>query len=192
MMLCRYQTNKIWSVKETLLDGYAEPVTLAEVKEWLAVTFMDDDDLLTRLITQCRAALEKFCNISMVTKTIVLDCDLYEETELPYGPVNTMVIVELKTDRAAYTAQSSDTYDLDGDLFKRFSVTTGGRYRLTYTTPAYAPEDLKLDLLRIIGYCYEHRGDEPMTSLQGGQQRAKNLGDAMELFAGNHQRLAWA
>lgn len=190
MMLCKYRSNNIFSVIRSE-DAVTEPVTLDEVKASLAITFIDDDALLTALISQCRDGVEMFCNVSMVAHTITMDADLYEQLELPYGPVNDLTSVSLKTDRATYTAQASDTYDLDGVGFKLFSVTQAGRYRVVYAAGPYAPQSLKLDLLRIIGYCYEHRGDEALTSLQSGQARPKGLDEALELFASKYQRMAW-
>lgn len=74
-----------------------EPVTLAQLKAQLYITFTDDDTLLTSLITQARKAIENYCNISIVTQLVVLTADLYDEWELPYGPVTGITSVKTRS-----------------------------------------------------------------------------------------------
>jgi len=64
-----------------------EPVTLSEAKAQAIVTYSDDDTLITALITKARKAVENYCNISIVSQTVTLIADLYNDYELPYGPV---------------------------------------------------------------------------------------------------------
>lgn len=71
-----------------------EPVTLTQLKAQLYITFTDDDTLLTSLITQARKAIENYCNISIVTQLVILTADLYDEWELPYGPVTGITSVK--------------------------------------------------------------------------------------------------
>jgi uncharacterized phiE125 gp8 family phage protein len=194
--LPRYQDNKIYDVQfdET---GASEFLTLTQLKAHLQITYTDDDTYLTDLIVACRQAIEQFCCISLVAKTVTVLADLYCDRELPYGPVTTFTSASLKTGTSDYTAQTANTdYELDGitngfQIFRPFVV---GRWKLVYTAgyaAAKVPKDLILDLKRICGYCYEHKGDEPLTSLQGGQQRARGLDEALELFATKHRRMLW-
>jgi uncharacterized phiE125 gp8 family phage protein len=172
-------------------------LTLTQLKAHLNITYTDDDTYLTDLIAATRAALEQFCNISLVEKTITLLADLYCERELPYGPITTLTSASLKTDTGTYTAQVANTdYELDGITggFQVFRPLVSGRWKLEYTAgydSAKVPKDLILDHKRIAGYCYEHKGDEPLTSLQGGQQRPRGLDEALELFAARYRRLIW-
>jgi uncharacterized phiE125 gp8 family phage protein len=175
----------------------AEFLTLAQLKAHLQITYTDDDTYLTALISACRAAIEQYCCISLVAKTITLFADLYCERELPYGPITSLTSASLKTGTGAYTAQTvNDDYELDGITggFQTFRPFSPGRWKLVYVAgydSAKVPKDLILDLKRICGYCYEHKGDEALTSLQGGQQRPKGLDEALELFASKHRRLTW-
>jgi uncharacterized phiE125 gp8 family phage protein len=194
--LPRHKDNAIHDVQfdET---GAEEFLTLTQLKAHLQITYTDDDTYLTELITACRAAIEQFCCISLVIKTVTLLADLYCERELPYGPVATLTSATLKTDTGTYTAQTANTdYELDGvaNGFQIFRPFVSGRWKIVYTAgyaAAKVPKDLILDLKRICGYCYEHKGDESLTSLQGGQQRPKGLDEALELFASRHKRLLW-
>jgi uncharacterized phiE125 gp8 family phage protein len=194
--LPRYQDNAIHDVQFDE-SGATEIITLIQLKAHLQITYTDDDTYLTDLIKACRAAIEQYCCISLVSKTITLFADLYCERELPYGPVATLTSASLKTGTGTYTAQTSGTdYELDGitngyEVFKPF---VSGRWKLVYTAgyaTGKAPNDLILDLKRICSYCYEHKGDEALTSLQGGQQRPKGLDEALELFASKHRRELW-
>jgi uncharacterized phiE125 gp8 family phage protein len=192
----RHTENNIHDVQfdET---GAVEILTLVQLKAHLQITYTDDDTYLTDLIVSCRAALEQFCNISLVAKTITLFADLYCERELPYGPITSLTSASLKDGSGTYNIQTAGTdYELDGITggFQIFRPFTSGRYKVVYVAgyvAAKVPKDLILDLKRICGYCYENKGDQALTSLQGGQERPKGLDEALELFASRHRRLLW-
>lgn len=192
----RHVENNIHDVQfdET---GAVEFLTLTQLKAHLQITYTDDDTYLTDLIPATRQAMEQFCNISLVAKTVTLLADLYCERELPYGPITSLTSASLKDGSSTYVTQTSGTdYELDGisggfQIFRPFS---GGRYKLIYVAgyaAAKVPKDLILDLKRICGYCYENKGDQALTSLQGGMERPKGLDEALELFASRHRRLLW-
>lgn len=194
--LPRHVENNIIDVQfdET---GVTEYLTLTQLKAHLQITYTDDDTYLTDLITATRQALERFCNISLVQKSVTLLADLYCERELPFGPIVTLTSASLKTDTGTYTTKTVNTdYELDGIAggFQMFRPFLSGRWKLVFTAgyeAAKVPKDIILDHKRIGGYCYEHKGDEPLTSLQGGQGRPKGLDEALELFASRHRRLQW-
>lgn len=194
--LPRFKDNAIHDVQFDE-SGATEILTLAQLKAHLQITYTDDDTYLTDLIKACRAAIEQFCCISLVEKDVTVLADLYCERELPYGPVATLTTASLKTSTGTYTAQTSNTdFELDGiaNGFQIFRPFLAGRWKLVYAAgyeAAKIPQDLILDLKRICGYCYEHKGDEALTSLQGGQQRPRGLDEALELFAAKHRRELW-
>jgi uncharacterized phiE125 gp8 family phage protein len=194
--ITRHKDNQIHDVQFSE-SAAVEFLTLTQLKAHLQITFDDDDTYLTDLITACRQAIEQFCCISLVSKTVTVLADLYCERELPYGPVNTFTSASLRGSNNTYDLQTVDTdYWVDGidNGFKIFHPHSLGRYKLVYTAgyaAASVPKDLILDLKRICSYCYEHKGDEALTSLQGGQQRPKGLDEALELFASKHRRLHW-
>lgn len=194
--LPRYTENNVHDCQFDESDA-VEVLTLTQLKAHLQITYSDDDTYLSDLIVACRAAVEQYCFISLVAKTVTLFADLYCERELPYGPVTSLTSASLKTGTNTYDLQvSSEDYEIDGISggFQTFKPFAGGRWKLVYMAgydAAKVPKDLILDLKRICGYCYEHKGDEALTSLQGGQQRPKGLDEALELFASKHRRLHW-
>jgi len=192
----RHKDNQIFDVQfdET---GATEIMTLTELKAHLQITYTDDDTYLTLLIKSVRQAVERFCNISMVAKTVTLLGDFHCEFELPYGPVTALTSASLKTGAGSYTAQTANTdYELDGitNSFQIFRPFVSGRWKLVYAA-GYSSlstiQDLVLDCKRIGGYCYENKGDQALTSLQGGQQQPKALDEALELFANKHRRMQY-
>jgi uncharacterized phiE125 gp8 family phage protein len=81
--------NTIKDIKNRQAESITEPVTLAQVKEWLIIDTVntDDDALLTRLITEVRQAIEKKTKLSLVERTITVTVDLVREFKLPHGPI---------------------------------------------------------------------------------------------------------
>jgi len=129
---------------------FTEPVTLAEAKAWCLVDYTDDDTLIQSIITYSRKAIESFCNISIVPKTIFLtasdpwpqdaiqgrdlfgyrwDASFYgwpvnfEWAELPYGPVSTVSSVTSIDTSGAITLLTLNTdYYIRGRDFKQIRI----------------------------------------------------------------------
>ncbi len=109
-----------------------EPCTLAEAKAQCIVTYTDDDSLITSLITKARKIIENYCNISIVTQSVVMTADLYNEYELPYGPVTGITGVQTRTGNegsgpASYTTATSG-WSTDGTQFISFMPSDGGAF----------------------------------------------------------------
>ncbi len=138
-------------------------LTVNDVKAALAVTYTDDDMLLTSLITSARLALEKYLGVAIGTQTLktLVDLNGWEEFEIPYGPVTTLTTAKYKSDFGEYTlAIALDDYDVDGLDFKKFVPFTSGRWELTYEAGyATLPADLKTGWIRLVNWYYENRGD---------------------------------
>lgn len=159
-----------------------EPVTLTQIKAQCIVTYSDDDTLLTALGIKARRAVENYCNVSMVAKTITMTADLYNEWELPYGPVTGITSVKTRNSLEGsgpptYESEASG-WKQDGEEFITFIPSGGGspyettgppyfrpyswfnRYKITYTAGPYTPEDLVHAVLVQTAYLYDHRGEE--------------------------------
>lgn len=183
-----YSTPVIYNVDKVDTGG-AEPVSLDDMKAWLRVDHTEDDDTITSLIPAARAGIESYCNISITEKTVTMIADWSGEWQLPYAPVKSVTSVSARYGYGAYeSVVLNQGYNVDGPMF-RFC---GGRVKVEYITGMVTvPPDLLQDIKRVVAYLYEHRGDEAMTSLQGGMERPKGMDQAMELFAKRYRKI-WA
>lgn len=181
-----------------------EPCTLTEAKAQLVVTYSDDDTLITALITKARKMIENFCNISIVAQTVTMIADLYNEWELPYGPVTAITGVQTRTGTegsgpSTYATQTTG-WSTDGVQFLSFQPSDIGafnpsvpytgidwpnpprRYKIIYTTGySTVPDDLKQAVLVQIAWLYEHRGE----------QREDIICEAARVYAGAYYRKLW-
>lgn len=156
------------------VEPLAEPVTLAQVKEWLRIETTADDTLLTALITTVRQFGEKFCN-RIFTETDI-DCFF---AGVNYSNRETVGFVQIR--RAPLIAIDAVQVYSGGSYvaFTDYSLKqTNGFSRLLFTDEVIAdddavypikvsgsfgyetvPEDLKTAVLAHIAYLYENRGD---------------------------------
>lgn len=150
-----------------------EPVTLAEAKTQLRVTFNDDDVEIYQMIKRARAHVENYCNISIVTKRITTIMRIDCPWELPYGPVVAIEGVSNNTGvtgsgPVSYTTSDWD-WSIDGDLFDAGGC---GKTRVVYTAGMdVVPDDLKQGILLQVSFLYENRGKD-----------ATNLGVSQEVM----------
>jgi uncharacterized phiE125 gp8 family phage protein len=164
-------TNVISLKRLQDIDG-TEPVTLAQAKTHLRVTFTDDDNEITALITRARRYIENYCNISIVLQRIQAVAQICGDWHLPYGPV---VSIESVENRELYNGSgplvyvpstkswSVDGDDLDGSDYPHHISTRDrfdNRTRITYLAGGDCPEDLQAAILAEVAYRYENRGDE--------------------------------
>lgn len=173
---CR-QLNNIYSID--LSAGTGTPITTATAKAFLRVTFSDDDTIIASLITQAIQAIEKYCAISIYTRTVTLVGDIYHEFELPYGPVTTFTSAALKSG-TTYDAITTPNVDTDG-VFARYIPGTAGRIKMVYVAGAYTPDSLVLACLNEIAFRYENRGDDNKI----------DISPAARVLADPYRRLEW-
>lgn len=155
-----------------------EPVSLDEAKKHLIVTYDDDDDYITELISQCRQQVEDYTHTSIVPKTVTVTISAegrlklafsaydnfeYGKIELPFGPVISDVQVTrlYPQTQSIEIMQEGDTFVILGTQFKKIGLTPG-EYLLIYQT-GYGtgiPRNMKLAIFNEIAFRYEKRGDE--------------------------------
>lgn len=164
-----------------------EPVTLAEAKKHCRVDFTDDDDYLSSLIPQARAAIENYCHISIVTKTVTFTaeniCDTFPYEgwnqvskwdlafygytmsgkwfTLPYGPFKAVSSVTM-INGTTITVLTEDTdFFLRGMAFKQMQINNwnGSALVVYYAGFDTVPYDLKRAVLEEVAFRYENRGD---------------------------------
>lgn len=159
-------------------ESDTEPVTVAEVKNWIRITVPDEDVLLAELNTTARQQCEHYLNISLIERTVIaiLQNEL-GNIELPFGPVDE--IEELTDSTGANIAITDTTFG--GQQFKwlRGSSESSGTPRNnfyspcnTYVTVTYSagypdgiPEVFKTAILNQAAWVYTQRGDEKADGL---------------------------
>jgi hypothetical protein len=132
-------------------DASAEPLTLADAKAAMKVSFTDDDALITDLCTAARQWLENYTGVALRPKTVkvVVEMASDEWYQLP-RPVTGIVSVTLDHDCV--------DYKLYGDMIK---VHYPGIHEiLVQCGYATAPDDMVNDLKRIVAWAYQNRGIE--------------------------------
>lgn len=193
------QRNRIIDIKRTE-SSPTEPLTLTEVKAHLLISFTDDDTLLTSLITQARKAIENYCKVSIVAQTVTMTADLFQEWELPYGPVTGIQGVATRSGTEGSGPASYETvtdgWGTDGEEFLSFDPTgatssqifscatnTPNRFKIIYTTGYNpVPDDLALAVLNEIAYRYENRGNQDLSTAYSPAAKA---------IAQPYQRMLW-
>lgn len=158
-----------------------EPVDLNQAKDWLKIDWIDQDELVTALITQCRQAIEYFTSTSLVSKSVELEVKLYkgELFELPNGPVvDNFTIEDLKNNPV-----QAENYRTHGSEFKKISGLCG-EYLFEYSVGyQVVPESLILALKNELAFRYTHQGDQ----IKG----AASLCSSAIALAQPYKRMAW-
>lgn len=203
--------NRIIDIKR-VEGSVTEPVTLTQAKAQLIITFTDDDTKITELITQARKAIEEYCAISIVPKTVTLTAYLYTCNELPYGPVTGLQSVQTRTGTegsgpGTYATQTSG-WDTAGEEFLTFNPSGAGgfnagapftgyfqwgpdaspygyggnMYRLVYTA-GYGTVPEELKLAIMNEIAYRYE--------HRGEGEIKGICEAARIIADPHKRQLW-
>ena len=138
--------------------GYiiAEPLTVAELKLWMKITFSDDDVLIQELISSAREYLENYTGLSLAQREITVIANVENDLELPYGPVQNITSVYKRWGNNWVEADIDiDYYDIEGMFMPYFL----GMYKITYIG-GYSdlPFALEQDIKNLVGYGYQNRG----------------------------------
>lgn len=146
---------------------FDEPVTVAEAKNYLRSEgflnetgsldeFSMDDTLIEELITAARESVEKWNEISIVTKglrAVITNCA--GGVFIPQGPVNAISSFKDK-DGVDIT-----DYVLNGIKFPQIQCPNKERMVIEYVAGyTQVPKTLKVAILKQIAWDYEHRADE--------------------------------
>jgi uncharacterized phiE125 gp8 family phage protein len=154
----------------------AEPVTLAEAKDWLRVDGDADDALIEGLISVARSLAERFFDRSLVTQAWTAYYDRFDcwEIRLPRGPLQAVNSVQ-------YLDTAGDLQTLDAESYEADETRDPGTVqpayaevwpatrcapkavRVTFTSgygsAAEVPEPVKAALKFAVSMWYRRRGD---------------------------------
>jgi len=154
-----------------------EPVTLQQAKDFLRVTFSDDDDFIASLIQGARELLEIQTQRSLITRTLKLTADAFPNARvilLPKPPLQSISSVKyiadgdtsLTTLSTAY--YSTDTASTPGRLILNdgyswpITETNGNAVEITYVAGYGAavsllPFNLQQAVLLYVSHFYQNR-----------------------------------
>lgn len=165
-----------WALRRTVEPG-AEPLTLAEAKLHLKVTFTDDDALITSLIVAVRQAVEAITLRSLITQTweLTLDrfpCYSYEPISIPRPRLQSVTsisytdlsgitqvwdpikyVVDIKSEPGRIVPAYGEIYPSTRDVLNAVTVL----FVAGYGNAATVPENIKSAMKLMIGHLYEHR-----------------------------------
>ena len=140
-------------------------ITLTNVKQWARITTSDDDALLSMLIEAMIDMVEKYCGITLRTKTYTFEFQNFgNEIPLPYGPIVSVDAVRTKLEGTETTLTATE-YFVTGQDDKILNVTEAMRYQQIEVdvTAGYGaanvPELIQLALYKAILSNYEDRQD---------------------------------
>jgi hypothetical protein len=176
----RDKKNSLLSI--SFVETGTEPVTLVEVKAEAKIGYADEDTLIMARIKQCRKAMEKYTGLSLVTKTVTAVVQNSKGNwEFVYGPLQSFTSM---ADKQGTVITSTGYKIYPGNTgFPWLESPTSDYLTLVYEagyTAVTIPDDLKLDLIRLIVYMIRHRGDEEETTV---------MKKGLRLFAHAHRRV---
>jgi len=147
----------------------SEPVTLTEAKLQTRVESSDEDTYLTGLIKAARAHVESMCGIRIITQTVTVKCDLFEDfAHFPVAPVSSVSSVAYVDTAGAAQTLSSNVYEVRNDgltcgIVLKYgqswpSIQDGSRITVTAIAGASAaPEEIKQAILLLIAHWFLNR-----------------------------------
>lgn len=142
-------------------DLVTEPVTVAEMKDYLNIDFGAWDTLLATLITGARTKMERYTGCSFGTKTLVATFQkVADNIDIPYGPIQSITHVKSIDEAGVKSTLTAGTdYLVTGNNFKNirfYGINTPIEieYVVGYNP---LPGDLKVAIMKQVGMDFEFR-----------------------------------
>jgi len=180
-----------WYPPVVIVPAADEPVSLVEAKAHTRVDGDYDDTWLNNTIAAARAHVEAYCGTPLVSRTVALKCDSFQDFALlSLAPVLSISAITY-TDKAAGTQTlSDDVYELRSEGLTASIVLQYGRSwpmiqsgsRITVTAEAgysVIPEDIKHAMLLLIGHWYRYR--------EAGDRDVLDIPHGVESLLANHR-----
>lgn len=147
--------NTIISSKVT--ETGSEPVSLEQAKLHAAIDFTDYDAILPIYLSAARQSVEKATGIALISKTVKLTVSMVANTvfRLPDSPVTQVNYIEPTISNEHPQDQSNVGVQNDFVM-----VALDGIYDIEYEcTVSSVPADLKIAILQVFTFIFNHRGD---------------------------------
>lgn len=147
---------------EIKTDLTTEPVTVAEMRDYLAIDFGSWDSLLATLITGARTRMERYTGCTFATKTLVATFQqVADNIDIPYGPIQSITHVKSIDESGVKTTLVAGTdYLITGNNFKniRFFNQIDTPIEIEYVAGYNPlPGDLKVAIMKQVGMDFEFR-----------------------------------
>jgi uncharacterized phiE125 gp8 family phage protein len=161
----------------TLVAPSAEPLGLAEAKDYLRIAFDGEDELVAGLISGARSRIEETARVALITRTLRVTLDRW-----PARTVETRVLrLPVRPADGLISVKVFDAEGVSETVTGRFTLSPGRASRLIWTSGAFpwpraranaieveytagfgeaaedVPEALSLALKRLVAHAYHSR-----------------------------------
>lgn len=117
----------------TLVAPAAEPVGLAEAKEYLRIAYDGENGLVTTLIAAARSRIEELAGVAMISRTLRVTLDRW-----PMRTVETRVLrLPVRPAGDLVTVRVFDAAGVAEIVTDRFTLSPGRAARLVWTSGAF-------------------------------------------------------
>lgn len=146
---------------EIKTDLTTEPVTVAEMRDYLNIDFGAWDTLLATLITGARSKMERYTGCTFGTKTLVATFQkVADNIDIPYGPIQSITHVKSIDEAGVKSTLTAGTdYLVTGNNFKNirfYGINTP--IEIEYVAGYNPlPGDLKVAIMKQVGMDFEFR-----------------------------------
>lgn len=155
---------------ETNIDTYEEePVSVAQLKNYLQIEGTAYDSTLANFITSARMQIERYCNVSLVPHSIraqIRNNPAMKPFPLPYPPIASVEQVAWQRCPSTKVLQDYDSewYFVDDQAdAKEILARKGGLFFVDYTTAASTEVIWQQAILAQCGFMYNNRdADKPV------------------------------
>lgn len=140
-------------IKINSTDG-SEIVLVATAKDYMRVSTSEDDNIITRMITQARIWCENYISRDIVAKTRTY---YIPETnglfDLPFAPVSSITSVKSDDVAISYTILGLDneSIELDGGY--------ADKVKIIYVTAGLSDSLLQSAIMQLVSTYYDNRAD---------------------------------
>lgn len=154
--------NTVHSTKIT--DTGSEPITTAQAKLHCAIDYSDYDTLIPIYISAARIAIERATGLALVQKTVKITAELQANYpfQLSHSPITEfkyVVPVDIEDYNIELSWDGLNGVNF-GANFDVINVKNSGIYDIEYEAGfATVPSDLKLAVLQMFAFIFNHRGE---------------------------------
>lgn len=144
--------------------GNAEPVTLAEAKDYARIDGSSEDTLITSLIKMARIHCESYIGKCIVLKSVEINSFTFPyQFQMPYGPLTNIANISKCVTIDQNGVETPLTYQVNAGLFPKLFIIGGAqsyKFKLVYNAGfGEVPEDIKLAIKMLVNTLYERRED---------------------------------